>query len=194
MRPPVTNSALTATAIRKCAVARCGEKNYLNGRCTQHAYRSNWPSSWDEIQRKNRLQAEMEQMAMNADHFTTRSLDLDQLPDLGHFRTGNALNKFGYVYALEFSTGVVKVGSTTNPYQRVKTHMGNAGPFNVSIDALWLSKFHDNYKSNEKWILGALGSPSHGCEYFTGVRFDAVVAMAETALVYRQGRAMEAAA
>lgn len=72
----------------------------------------------------------------------------------------------GYVYIIEFSTGIIKVGRTTSPRQRIKSQLYVASKLGVEAINIWLSGWHENYKTNEVELLSRLGSPSRGEEYF----------------------------
>lgn len=89
----------------------------------------------------------------------------------------------GYLYVIEFSTGLVKVGMTRNPKARMRSHADEAARFGCVITSLWLSDQHENYRENEAELISALGQPQHGSEYFQ-IAFTTAVAAAKR-LVYR---------
>lgn len=74
--------------------------------------------------------------------------------------------KKGYIYIIEYDTGMVKVGRTTSPRQRIKGQLYIAARFGVEPRNIWLSSFHENYKSTERELLKRLGTPTQGAEYF----------------------------
>jgi hypothetical protein len=59
----------------------------------------------------------------------------------------------GYVYVLEFSTGVVKVGRTRNPQQRAAKVAAEAGSFGVRLTRWWLSRPHLLFEDSERHLL-----------------------------------------
>jgi len=75
-------------------------------------------------------------------------IDLNTLPE---HRRSNGYD--GYVYVLEFSTGIVKIGKTRNPRARIATHVEDAKKFGATVDQLWLSEWHENYSDNERALL-----------------------------------------
>lgn len=87
--------------------------------------------------------------------------------------------KRGYIYIIEFSTGVVKVGRTTSPRQRIDSQLYVASKLGVEPVNIWLSVFHENYKDNEVELLNLLGDPTRGSEYFK-IEYSHVVDLAET--------------
>lgn len=84
----------------------------------------------------------------------------------------------GYVYVIEYSTGIIKVGRTTSPRQRIRAQAYVASKLGVEPVSVWLSVHHENYKANEVSLLAALGSPMRGSEYFD-VKFEVAVKHAE---------------
>lgn len=89
----------------------------------------------------------------------------------------------GYVYVIEFSTGLVKVGKTSDPAKRLETHRGNGAAFGADITRYWVSAAHDNFDSNETLLIQAmrdLGGTSNRAEYFTGVSMEESVAAAKS--------------
>lgn len=104
----------------------------------------------------------------------------------------------GYVYVLEFSTGIVKVGKTRNPRACIATHVDDARKFGATVDQLWLSEWHENYSDNERALLRALGGDSvaHGNEYLRISFMDAVDAakrLSLTVLTEQEQAARDAA-
>jgi hypothetical protein len=90
----------------------------------------------------------------------------------------NSDGRKGYIYIIEFSTGVVKVGRTTSPRQRIDGQLYTASKLGVEPTNIWLSAFHEDYKANEVELLGLLGAPARGTEYFR-VEYSHVVKLAE---------------
>lgn len=59
----------------------------------------------------------------------------------------------GYIYAVGFTTGTVKVGHTEDPKQRLGTHQNEALAYGVGITGYWISPPHFNYKTNEDELI-----------------------------------------
>lgn len=80
----------------------------------------------------------------------------------------------GYVYIVQMDNGVIKVGKTSNPSERIATHAKNAAPHGSTIIRLWLSVAHLDSAEVEKELIR---QASHACssvirsEYFTGLDF-----------------------
>lgn len=115
-------------------------------------------------------------MSQKPQHYRSKGLRLDDLPQ--HRRTRSAVPG-GYVYAVEFSTGIIKVGRTNRPRVRVADHLRDAQKFGGSIEQLWLSVEHVNYIDNERSLIQNLGRAHSGYEYYSGLDFNAVVEQAE---------------
>jgi hypothetical protein len=88
-------------------------------------------------------------------------INIDAFPE--HKR---ASGRDGYLYVIQLSTDVVKVGKTRNPRQRIANHIDTAGRFGASVKQVWLSEMHENYSENEQLLITALGVPAHGNEFF----------------------------
>lgn len=57
----------------------------------------------------------------------------------------------GVVYAIEMGDKV-KIGFSTNPLKRYKSFIGNSRYGNIELGRIAISKFHFNYKENEKQL------------------------------------------
>ena len=87
----------------------------------------------------------------------------------------------GYVYAVAFSHGTVKVGQTKGIAARIGAHKSNARSFGVTVADWWASPVHAEWLQNEealKVIARDLGGTPTSPEYFTGVDFAALVSEA----------------
>lgn len=87
----------------------------------------------------------------------------------------------GYVYAVEFGNGIVKVGRTENPANRLRSHSTDGERFGNGITRWWLSKPHRLYKENETSIKNhckLTGSITGGTEYFLNVSLEEIVQFA----------------
>lgn len=80
----------------------------------------------------------------------------------------------GYIYVVAFSTGVVKVGQTEDPKQRLYAHQSKAGAFGVGTVSYWISPPHWNFKENETQLIKLCSEVSarSRLEYFHEVSFD----------------------
>jgi hypothetical protein len=86
----------------------------------------------------------------------------------------------GFIYAIKFSTGTIKVGQTLDPHRRLGEHRRDAEAYNVAIIRYWVSPAHDNYLDNEIELIGFCDGISARAkrEYFHDVDFDSVVKFA----------------
>jgi hypothetical protein len=87
----------------------------------------------------------------------------------------------GYVYAIQFDNGTVKVGATSNPRARVSSHEAQAEGFGIAISDRWLSPLHDAIYETEKRLIAlaaGLGGRVIRREFFAGIDFDALVSQA----------------
>ncbi|HEJ7098700.1 TPA: GIY-YIG nuclease family protein [Serratia marcescens] len=77
-------------------------------------------------------------------------------------------NKFerGYIYVLKLSNGYTKIGSTAEPASRMKSLQRGLRSTDVTLDQLWLSVSHINYKDNEKQVLAYLDGKERDGEFF----------------------------
>jgi hypothetical protein len=75
----------------------------------------------------------------------------------------------GFVYAIEFTNGTVKIGKTSSPKRRFLEHDRSAARFGVSAKRRWCTIRHDGYDTTEREVL-RLVSCSFACltgrEYF----------------------------
>lgn len=92
----------------------------------------------------------------------------------------------GYVYAIRFTTGTVKVGETARPEGRLKDHAKAAEAHGIGIDKAWTSKKHAGYHDTEQKLIDFctwLGVPVAGVtEHFTGIdahEFDGLCAFSQ---------------
>jgi hypothetical protein len=84
----------------------------------------------------------------------------------------------GYVYAVTYSTGAVKVGSTADPRGRAVQLRNLAAQFGVTITNAWLSAPHGEYRTNEQRLhqaCAALG-PRWAVETFACSIHDVITA------------------
>lgn len=89
----------------------------------------------------------------------------------------------GYLYVLEFETGSIKVGQTTDAARRVYEHCRDAWAYNVVMTNVWISKPHEGYLTNEVALIAAVsefGGERAKREYFHDADFDKCVQLAES--------------
>ena len=80
----------------------------------------------------------------------------------------------GYVYVLEFTSGLVKPGRTQDPRSRLGDHAKSARLFGAELADWWVSPLHDGWKGNEESLIAFasdLGGVPLTTEYFSGVDF-----------------------
>ena len=88
----------------------------------------------------------------------------------------------GYVYVLRYGDGAVKVGRTRGAGGRLKGHQTTGRVFGRQMVDWWVSPPHDDWKANEKALIGIaaeMGTPI-AAEYFPGIDFAALVDRAKT--------------
>lgn len=90
----------------------------------------------------------------------------------------------GHVYVLEFSSGVIKVGLTGNPRQRLDQHAKTAKVHSIAIMRSWFSPRHTDFQGNETKLIDyctqAFGPPVVGNETFKGDHFEPAKSFAES--------------
>ncbi|MER6492756.1 GntR family transcriptional regulator [Streptomyces griseorubiginosus] len=88
-----------------------------------------------------------------------------------------------FIYVVHFDGGVIKVGFTARPAQRIQRYRSSLSPFGITIADLWLSAPHKQAEDSEKLLLSFCraqsGQDDRG-EYFSGIDFAQVVAFAGT--------------
>lgn len=87
-----------------------------------------------------------------------------------------------YIYVVEFSSGVVKVGKTVSQIEgRIRAHQRDAERFNLTIE-YWYAEVNHGRACELQLIQAAHdlgGEVTRGIEYFRNVEFDAVIRAAE---------------
>jgi hypothetical protein len=94
----------------------------------------------------------------------------------------------GCVYVVAFDSGLLKVGQTARPVQRIASHASAAATHGVTLTSTWLSGPHANTTENERALITYCrerAATQHRFEYFGGLDFDEIVAVAEK-LEYRR--------
>jgi hypothetical protein len=109
------------------------------------------------------------------------SSDFSKLPKDRDFR--------GYVYVVEYTDGLLKVGRTIRPAARIATHKEHGDSFGNAMVRVWMSPPHVNFAANELTLIRAvekMASVQRRKEYFVGCPFLAAVGLAQQ-LVYDHG-------
>lgn len=91
------------------------------------------------------------------------------------------LDPQGYLYVLEFSMGVVKVGKTVSPRSRAGDHERDVARYGGTMVHWWVSEPHVGFHDKELALIAAgacLGQPLGSPEYFAGCSFDEIVSTA----------------
>jgi hypothetical protein len=92
----------------------------------------------------------------------------------------------GVLYILEFSDGLIKVGRSTKPLQRVETHIGTLRKYAQSeLVRGWLSPFHADHVETEAALIECghrLATSVRGNEFLVGACFADLVSFAGTLL------------
>ena len=105
-----------------------------------------------------------------------RSLDLPAL-------VGDRVSAEGFIYIIEYSTGLVKPGRTTRPDARMSEHRGSAARHGIQIARKWVSQHHANYDANEAILLDYCNRHgrrmSNRSEFYSDVSYDDVLAVAQ---------------
>jgi hypothetical protein len=90
----------------------------------------------------------------------------------------------GFIYVIEFSTGLIKVGMTKDGDNRLKQHAKAAHQQKSSILDHWISSRHKGYQENEasliSFCLKHYGPPAHGKETFASASFETTVSFAQS--------------
>jgi hypothetical protein len=86
----------------------------------------------------------------------------------------------GFIYVIEFSFGVIKVGQTKNARSRARQHLAQARNFGGHITRLWMSEAHPDWGENEGRLIAACRQVGEwtSYEYFSNLDYDSVVAYA----------------
>lgn len=87
----------------------------------------------------------------------------------------------GYVYIVEFDSGLLKVGMTQFPQSRLTYHARHAASFGIRAVRGWLSPLHEEPFRTEGLLIAAaaeMGTAAGGREYFAGVGFEEIVTRA----------------
>lgn len=88
----------------------------------------------------------------------------------------------GYCYLILFSDGVIKGGSTIDPYRRFMQHRADAEKSGKTVERVAITNQHKAYKQTESKILKGLliACKDSTGEYFKGVSFSEAAEVAES--------------
>ncbi len=103
------------------------------------------------------------------------TFDLTQLPH----KLGNG----GYVYAIAFDVGMVKVGSTCDPRTRIANHRHTGRGFRSEIQNIWVSASMRRHAQAERSLIVSAAHLSENgadAEYLLGAAFPDVVGVARS--------------
>jgi hypothetical protein len=87
----------------------------------------------------------------------------------------------GYVYVVEFDSGLIKVGRTEFPRSRIAMYATHAAAFGVRPTRGWLSPMHEDPRPTEAALIAAsvdLGGTPVGREYFNDLAFEEIATRA----------------
>jgi hypothetical protein len=90
----------------------------------------------------------------------------------------------GHLYAVEFSSGIVKVGQSTDINRRLQAHLATAAIHNVTADCIWVSEPVDHLDARERELLGFCAERwplAGGAEYFRQADLGMIIAQANRA-------------
>lgn len=108
--------------------------------------------------------------------------EIQNLKELGDKRTNGYL---GYFYVIEWGDNV-KIGSTANPFQRIKELTRAACKYgNVTIGGIAFSPPHTNYRANETALHRRFADARIGDTELFDVSFGVVVREASEAVTYK---------
>lgn len=92
------------------------------------------------------------------------------------------MSSLEYLYVIEFGNGTIKVGRSANIEHRISSHKTHGEALSVPVRRVWVSDAHEDSVYSESRLLQALGTPSHGKEWFRAVMFDDAVRAASDAV------------
>ncbi len=87
----------------------------------------------------------------------------------------------GHLYAIEFSSGTVKVGQSRAVDRRIATHLAAAGAHNVTADRIWVSESVDRLDERERELLAFCHrhwAVTAGGEYFRHADVEKIIEQA----------------
>lgn len=98
-----------------------------------------------------------------------------------------------HVYVIEFESGRIKVGRSRNVKQRTGQIASIAAAFDESIARTWSSDVHSQAIENEEAMISFCSKRGmqSAREYFTGIKFDDVVAFAQSLPAYVNPKLLE---
>jgi hypothetical protein len=101
-----------------------------------------------------------------------------------HHRRRIARQNSGFIYVIQFSTGLLKVGQSRDLPKRLKQHRDGAHRQRQAVVSSWGSPRHTSHTANEdrliSFCLKHYGPAVHGKETFENASFAEVVSYAES--------------
>ncbi|MEU2789063.1 hypothetical protein [Streptomyces sp. NPDC007100] len=98
---------------------------------------------------------------------------------------GNVTGLEGHVYVVSFESGLIKVGRSKSPTDRLRKYR-QEGVIHVNpVAESWVSPLHAKWSDNEEQLIrfceanGTMASNGYRGEYFTGLSFEQVRSYAE---------------
>ena len=90
----------------------------------------------------------------------------------------------GFFYALEYGD-FVKIGSTKNPYERLRALRKNAEYNSLSIGRIAISPAHTNYRENEKELHKLFGNSRNGNTELFKISLDDFISRYSDSIKYK---------
>lgn len=89
----------------------------------------------------------------------------------------------GHLYAIEFTSGVIKVGRGANPTKRIAVHAANAAIHGGELRNWFTSRRHRGSTATERHLIEACAANGRlvfGREYFRDLTFEKVCELIES--------------
>ena len=102
----------------------------------------------------------------------------------------------GYIYVIEFSNDIIKIGQAVDLGDRLGDHVSDASAFDLTAERVWCSDERRFYDMAERMLIAETAKIATGRrrkEYFTGVTFEQVRDLADTIVRRETSRRMERA-
>jgi len=95
----------------------------------------------------------------------------------------------GFVYVVEFESGAIKVGKSTNPTIRLRSLATMAAVHGTQVSRQWTSPKHAGFATSERRLIGFCkqhGQLARGREYFHALKFELVREFADSLMAARE--------
>jgi len=92
-------------------------------------------------------------------------------------KIGVSIMSAGFCYAILFTSGVLKVGRTSDIHGRLKSHVDSAKAIGGGVSKIFFSYQIDDFQFRESALIAMaskLGSVFNGREYFSGIKISQV--------------------